>query len=133
MARNRVIYQSEALYVSQSPAVSGFFNDKTLLVPGSYDADDLRRPHNNMIEQLHRIQTCNYSFNIARTDINQFGELAAIDRVVMDTPTVALDFSYILATMENEDRLGFVTNGSISCLSGILNKVEDEKNYYLIH
>ena len=36
MARNRVIYQSEALYVSQSPAVSGFFTDKTLLVPSAY-------------------------------------------------------------------------------------------------
>ena len=132
MARNRVIYQSEALYVSQSPAVSGFFTDKTLLVPSAYWDSDLRRPHNNQVEQLHRIQTCNYSFNIARTDINQFGELAAIDRVVMDTPTVALDFSYILATMENEDRLGFVTNGSLSCLSGILNKTEDEKNYFIL-
>ena len=29
MARNRVIYQSEALYVGPSPAVSGFFTNKT--------------------------------------------------------------------------------------------------------
>jgi len=135
MARNRVIYQSEALYVSQSPAVSGFYTDKTAVTGPTTDvtaSPDLRRLVGNQVEQLHRIQTCNYSFNIARTDINQFGELAAIDRVVMDTPTVALDFSYILATMENEDRLGFVTNGSLSCLSGILNKTEDEKNYFIL-
>ena len=132
MARNRVIYQSEALYVGPTPAVSGFYTDKTRLVPTGYASTDLRRITDNEIKQLHRIQTCNYSFNIARTDINQFGELAAIDRVVMDTPTVALDFSYILATMENETRLGFVTNGAISCLSGILNKTADEKNYFIL-
>lgn len=132
MARNRVIYQSEALYVGPTPAVSGFYTDKTHLVPTGYENGDLRRVGNNGVKQLHRIQTCNYSFNIARTDINQFGELASIDRVVMDTPTVALDFSYILATMENESRLGFVTNGSLSCLSGILNKTQDEKNYFIL-
>ena len=132
MARNRVIYQSEALFVGPTPAVSGFYADKTHLVPPGYESNDLRRASGNAVKQLHRIQTCNYSFNIARTDINQFGELAAIDRVVMDTPTVALDFSYILATMENETRLGFVTNGAISCLSGILNKTADEKNYFIL-
>ena len=135
MARNRVIYQSEALYVSQSPAVSGFYTDKTAFYAANEwtgaDVDE-RRLDGNQVEQLHRVQTCNYSFNIARTDINQFGELAAIDRVVMDTPTVALDFSYILATMENENRLGFVTNGAVSCISGILNKTEDEKNYFIL-
>ena len=132
MARNRVIYQSEALFVGPTPAVSGFYADKTHLVPPGYEGGDVRKPSGNGVKQLHRIQTCNYSFNIARTDINQFGELAAIDRVVMDTPTVALDFSYILATMENENRLGFVTNGAISCLSGILNKSSDEKNYFIL-
>ena len=130
MARNRVIYQSEALYVGPSPAVSGFFTDKTLLVPDGY-VDMPLQASGNQVKQLHRIQTANYSFNIARTDINQFGELAAIDRVVMDTPTVALDFSYILATMENETNLGFVTNGTATALSGIMNKLEDEKNYFI--
>jgi hypothetical protein len=144
MARNRVIYQSEALYVGPSPAVSGYFTDKTLHVPDGYvgyaadaligaawDAGGDLHPSGNQIRQLHRIQTANYSFNIPRTDINQFGELAAIDRVVMDTPTVALDFSYILATMENEQNLGFVTDGHASCISGILNKTSDEKNYFI--
>jgi len=130
MARNRVIYQSEALYVSQTPAVSGFFTDKTAVGAEGYISAPLH-PSGNQVRQLHRIQTANYSFNIPRTDINQFGELAAIDRVVMDTPTVALDFSYILATMENEMNLGFVTDGHASCISGILNKTQDEKNYFI--
>ena len=138
MARNRVIYQSEAVYVGPSPAVSGFYNDKSLLGWGG-STDDLdgegiatgASSEPNLVKQLHRIQTCNYSFNVARTDINQFGELAAIDRVVMDTPTVALDFSYILATMDNEARLGFTVNKGVSCISGLLNKAEDERNYFI--
>ena len=157
MARNRVIYQSEALYVGPTPAVSGFFTDKSVLgwdSVGPHSASELANPDTfngqnqplsgvsskyegsrkrlfNSIRQLHRIQTCNYAFNIARTDINQFGELAAIDRVIMDTPTVSLDFTYILATMDNEARLGFTVNEGVSCISGILNKTEDEKNYFI--
>ena len=143
MARNRDIYQSEALYVGPSPAVSGFFTNKTDQTARGYvgaEGEDFNQPvtalqslspSGNQIKQLHRIQTANYSFNIPRTDINQFGELAAIDRVIMDTPTVALDFSYILATMENETNLGFVTDGHASCISGILNKTNDEKNYFI--
>jgi len=152
MARNRVIYQSEAVYVGPSPAVSGFFKLDGLggHVEGWNGAKDLGAAitnngiatganggaagalsYPNAIKQLHRVQTCNYSFNIARTDINQFGELAAIDRVVMDTPTVALDFSYILATMDNEANLGFTVAKGVSCISGLLNKASDEKNYFI--
>ena len=145
MARNRVIYQSEAVYVGPTPAISGFLADKTMLVPTGYlghtngDGGDFFRPlgggtvgaESNQIKQLHRIQTCNYAFNIARTDINQFGELAAIDRVVMDTPTVSMDCSYILATMENEKNRGMVIDGSTSCISGLLSKNSDEKNYFI--
>jgi len=85
MARNRVIYQSEALYVSKNinSTVSG----------------DHR--------QLARVQSANYNFNIARQDVNQFGQLARIDALVLKSPTVALDFSYYLTDGFNERALGF--------------------------
>ena len=162
MPRNRVIYQSEALFVGPSPATgihfhnySGLTGDNVMKkaralhtldakwanqlsasgetavvtiftgTSGSNTAGDVFKfapgaSHSaaskiqsitftggNRIEQLHRIQSCNYSFNIARTDVNQFGELAAIDRVVLESPTVALDFSYVLANFANEKKLGF--------------------------
>ena len=53
------------------------------------------------------------AFNISRTDVNQFGELAAIDRVVLDTPTVSLDFSYYLANFANEANLSRVLTRQI--------------------
>jgi hypothetical protein len=56
MARNRVIYQSEALYVSKDASVTGSSDHK----------------------QLERVQSANYSFNISRQDVNQFGQLGII-------------------------------------------------------
>jgi|14BtaG_2_1085337.scaffolds.fasta_scaffold05886_2 hypothetical protein len=85
MARNRVIYQSEALYVSE----------------------DIESTGSNKHEQLERIQSANYSFTINRQDINQFGQAARIDSIVMDAPTVNLDFSYYLTDGFNERALGF--------------------------
>ncbi|SVE33731.1 uncharacterized protein METZ01_LOCUS486585, partial [marine metagenome] len=69
MPRNRIIYQSEALFAGQKSST-----DITAAHPDDGAA----------IRQLHRVQSANYAFNIARTDVNQFGELAAIDRVVLD-------------------------------------------------
>jgi hypothetical protein len=119
MARNRIIYQSEALYAGPSPATGDHF------AGGNVGA--------NLVNQLHRIQTANYSFNIARTDVNQFGELAAIDRVILESPTVSLDFSYLLNSFANEELLGFgpLDTDQVSCISGILNKTADERNYFI--
>jgi len=125
MSRNRVIYQSEALYAGPSPATGFQF----------IDGDGVKIESTTgitAVNQLQRIQNANYSFNINRQDINQFGELAAIDRVILDSPTVSLDFSYLLANFGNEKVLGFrPLDGSASCMSGILNKITDSRNYYV--
>lgn len=85
MARNRVIYQSEGLYVSKA--------------------------HNSTVTgdhfQLKRVQSANYNFNIARQDVNQYGQLARIDSIVLETPTVGLDCTYYVTDGKNEAALGF--------------------------
>jgi hypothetical protein len=90
MARNRVIYQSEGLFVS-----------KALTSTASADH-----------KQLKRVQSANYSFEITRQDVNQFGQLARIDALVLQSPTVSLDFSYYLADGFNESTLGFYVQGT---------------------
>ena len=90
MARNRVIYQSEGLYVSENASLTGA--DKH--------------------EQLNRLQSANYSFTINRQDVNQFGDLARIDSLVLEPPTVSLDFSYYLTDGFNERALGFFVQTS---------------------
>ena len=131
MPRNRVIYQSEALWVGPTPATGSQFSlgDVHLGAQGTgvQNADG----HWDCIRQLHRIQTCNYSFNIDRTDVNQFGELAAIDRVNLDTPTLTLDFSYLLANFHNEQAMGMITDGSSTAIRRLIDKREDDKNYFI--
>lgn len=97
MGRNRVIYQSEALYVSKE-ATSSSLTDH---------------------EQLERVQSANYSFNITRQDINQYGHLSRLDSLVLEPPTVSVDFSYYLTDGFNERALGFfVTTPTAPTVSG---------------
>lgn len=59
------------------------------------------------VRQLNRVQSANYSFTINRQDVNQFGQLARIDSVAVEPPTVSLDFSYYLTNGSNEKLMGF--------------------------
>ena len=85
MARNRVIYQSEALYISK---------DASSTASGDH-------------AQLERVQSANYSFNINRQDVNQYGTLARIGTEIIEPPTVTADFSYYLTQGFNEKALNF--------------------------
>ena len=138
MAKNRIIYQSEALYAGPAPATGFHLGQRSLNTIAATGVDSVGAGLMGVsfVNQLQRIQTANYSFNITRQDVNQFGELAAIDRVILESPTVSLDFSYILGSLVNEHNLGFYVtpSGSAdrrSALSGILNKTEDERNYFI--
>ena len=85
MARNRIIYQSEGVYISK---------EATSTASGDH-------------AQLARVQSANYNFNIARQDVNQYGELARIDSIVLESPTVSFDMSYYITDGRNESALGF--------------------------
>ena len=86
------------------------------------------------IEQLKRVQNANYSFTINRQDINQFGQLSRIDAVVLEAPTVSLDFSYYLTDGENERLLGFVNDGQFQNLSGLMTREQNEygNNFFIL-
>jgi hypothetical protein len=132
MPRTRVIYQNEALYVGPSPATSGHYKfitgnnapnvptqklsqlDPLSVLTVNSGNTTAALPLAAMtsglvpnLANLDRIQSINYNFNIARKDVNQFGNLAAIDRVIVDQPTVSLDFSYLQKSFNNEEELGF--------------------------
>jgi hypothetical protein len=60
-----------------------------------------------LIEPLNRIQSANFNFTINRQDVNEFGQLARLDSIVMESPTVGLDFNYYLTDGGNERKMGF--------------------------
>ena len=141
MARNRVIYQSEAVYVTQS----GYNGDLTATSGyqgAGVEIGAVAATARDAVMDLHRVQSANYSFTIGRQDVNQFGELAAIDRIITDTPTVSFDTSYILANFDNENKLGFevAPSGSeaktsfVSCISGLIDSSTNahQKDYFIL-
>ena len=94
MARNRVIYQSQALFIAPNStgiqvSGSGVANPQST----DYTTGELASG-TSLLYKLDRVQNCNFNFTINRQDINELGQLARIDSIVNDTPTVGLDFSY---------------------------------------
>lgn len=109
MAGNRIIYQSQTVFVGNSPATGA----------------------QTTITQLNRVQSVNYSFNLARTDVFQYGMLAPIDRVIVTPPTVNLEMTYNVANVRNEATLGFYVGGDQSTIKYIIDGTQDSKNYYI--
>ena len=116
MARNRVIYQSEALFCG--------------------DIDDI--DNLTSANQLLRVQDISHGVELNRTDVNEFGQLDAIERKIVEPPVVNLDFSYYLHGGHNENLLGFTGSPERStadattlkpALSGFM-KGDQGKNYY---
>lgn len=144
MARNRVIYQSEALFISPSStgyhlqSGQGYITPQTddayiynanLSQDSAFQTGSLRwsgimdpatgnsvsgpavEPRGaifrTLVEPLNRVQSINFDFTVNRQDINEFGRLARLDSLVMESPTVSLSFDYYLTDGENERKLGF--------------------------
>jgi len=159
MARNRVIYQSQALFISPSSTgiqVSGInltgitssgvlFNAPLLTSPFT-EADNNKGGLSGLVggvsllKKLDRIQSCNFNMSINRQDINEFGKLARLDSIVLESPTVGLDFNYYVTDGFNERLLGFNitgvgdsanTSNTAQSISGLLNDVQGN-NYYIL-
>jgi len=136
MPRNRLIFQSEAVFISPTATGVHFsFPAGTGATYGNYASQITSG--NNLISQLTRVQSCNYSLQIPRTDLNHFGELGAIDRVILQAPSVSLDLSYVLANFANEKYIGLTVTPTgqtyqITCVSGTLSKATDEHNIFVL-
>ena len=152
MARNRVIYQSQALFIA--PSATGIQVSGTSGNNVGIPLSPITNPTStgelasgiSLLKKMDRIQNCNFNFSINRQDINEFGKLARIDSIVMETPTVGLDFSYYVTDGYNERLMGFnvtgfksdgstfidtsVVNGA-QAISGLLSDLQGN-NYYIL-
>ena len=111
MAKNRVIYQSDALFTSQTV-------NSTVA---------------NEHAQLRRVQSANYSFNVTRQDVNQFGQLARLEAIILEAPTVSFDMSYYLGDGYNEQALNFKNGTSFDAvfISGQIASTSGN-NFYIL-
>jgi hypothetical protein len=79
MARNRTIYQTEAIYVSDN-------------------IDSITKSEH---KNISRVQSANYGFSINRERVNQYGQLGEIDSIVVEAPNVDFEMSYYLTRIMN--------------------------------
>jgi len=138
MARNQIIYNIQDVFIGPSPAsgnhfinYSGGLNNNHedfphvtyedfqykspnpavihAIIPKDKNQNTFPRNH-NLLKRLDRIQSFNYEISSDRSNINQIGKAATIDRIYLTKPEINLNFSYILASLKNEMRMGFNVN-----------------------
>lgn len=132
--QNRATYASSAVYVGPNPGVA----TGALMTSGTitYGEKSGQMSGQSNIDSLTRIQSANWSASVTRTPVNQFGELAGIDQVILEQPTVSLDLSWLVSSLANDRLIGLTVTPTgqtyqSTCISGILSKTSDEKNYFI--
>ena len=138
MARNQIIYNIQDVFIGPSPASGNHFinysgglnNNHEDFVHVSYEDFQYQSPNpavihaiipkdknqntfprnHNLLKRLDRIQSFNYEISSDRSNVNQIGKAATIDRIYLTKPEINLNFSYILASLKNEMRMGFNVN-----------------------
>lgn len=115
MSRNRILYNTEAIYVSQDIASTGVTSHA----------------------QLKRVQSFGSSTEIVRQDVLQAGELARIGSIVVSPPNVTADLKYLLSDGANEKILGFYvqnvgSTGAGNFASGHLVSASGQNIYEII-
>jgi hypothetical protein len=140
MARNRVIYQSQALFIAPSSTGCQVSGEGRTTEPFGPTGPNTLLGGGSLLKKLDRVQNCNFNFTINRQDINEFGKLARIDSIVMESPTVGLDFSYYVTDGLNERLMGFNmyspndtanTVEVAQSISGLLGDLQGN-NYYIL-
>ena len=156
MSRNRVIYQSKALFIApNSTGVQLWASGAATAAaaknqPESTSATASLSGYNGtgLLYKLDRVQNCNFNFTINRQDVNEFGKLARIGTVVNEPPTVTLDYSYYITDGLNERLMGFNFGGTTTntagapawdtamvsgagAISGFLSETQGQ-NYYIL-
>lgn len=86
----------------------------------------------NTLLQLHRVQSAGQDFSITRQDVFQEGQLARVDSIITESPTVNFTTSWYITDGSNEQKAGLVIDGQVSCISGLLNQTTEPKNIFVL-
>lgn len=113
----RLFYPIFGVFIGPSPATGYFFDSGT--------------SGNNFIQPLQRIQTFDHTFTVNRKNVNQLGQLGAIDRLIVEPPTVSATSTYYVADVSNERKIGFNVSGVYSCVTDLVNGAQADKNLFL--
>lgn len=109
MPRKRINYQSVGLFAARTDVTQSTGN----------------------IKQATHLQNVDYSFDIPFSDVSRLGRAAA-EKIQIEAPTVPLNVEYFNVDFYNEKNIfGLTVDNTNSAVSALLQKIGDERNYYV--
>ena len=105
--KTRQLYNLWAVYASVPPATGFLYTD---YLGEGHNNPELSLFDTNLLQQIDRVNSFNYSFNVDRTNLTQLGKRDLIDNVIVNRPSVQVGFDYWMIDVKNESRLGFAVN-----------------------
>src|ERR1041384_8053833 len=139
MVRNRQIYNIWGLFAGSAPSYSGEMSDYN---NEKFSSRSLTIFDNNLLQQIERVNSFNYQFDVEQTNISQLGTRSLVNRIVLNRPSIAFGFNYSLVDLRNEKAIGFVVNypditgnpiqnQEICCIKSFTGALTDSRNLYL--
>lgn len=119
---NRIFYQVLNVFSSPSPSTGVMWSSGVLGNTGS---------GTNLVTQLNRIQSTTNGWSANRQNIIQYGQLGALDRVIIDPLSANLSLNWYVADLSNEYAMGFALNSGQGILNNIINGTQDDRNYFI--
>lgn len=107
MPKNRILYNCQALYVGPSPSSGYHFINSAGELNNIHEYDN---NNYNLIKRINRVTNLDYSINLPRESIKQLGKSSVASSVILNSPSVQIDFEYYLNGITNEARLGWNIN-----------------------
>lgn len=126
MSRNRIIYNTQGLFVApysgeQKAGADYFLNGYQIL------------------KKIDKIQNFDYSIEQPNIDFIAFGSKKSVSRIPSNNPNITFNFSYLSDGVTNENRLNFdvatfASSFQRPMFSGICqsNSLLDKKDFYLV-
>ncbi len=102
---SRIIYNAEGLFVGPS-------GHNFLSYIGEAPHNNYSNPlvTHNLVKPMDRVQTLSYDISIPHTQISQMNTRSVIDRPIINPPQVNFSFSYLVADVSNESKMGLYVN-----------------------
>lgn len=88
----------------------------------------------NSMANLINLTSIDHGWSQNKQDVVTYSKLASRDRIAIDPPEVPLNFTYYLGAGYNESIIGFSVDATVSnesSLKFLLDKTQDQKNYYI--
>lgn len=108
--RYRQIHNLYQLAIGPSPASGYHYADYN---SEKHNNPNLTQFDSNLVKPMDRVYEMSYSLNIERENLMQLGQSPLVKEIILNRPTLSLNFSYWIDGIKNDVNQGFDINRTI--------------------